>query len=391
MDTEIIKRAIVQVTVALFNGGIFMTVTNRKAEAIWIESKSYWQVKVQKDGMRKAFTSSLKGRKGKHEAEAKADEWLEKGTSDMRFPAAWELFLKDQQFRTGTQNYKKNEANGRLHILPVIGNKKLTAITPIHWQSCIDVATKKGLSRRSCKNILGTISAFLHFAKRARMKVASLETGDVTIPNSASPEREKNILQPNDVRTLFTQSTIIKHGEEIQAHYIYAWRLIVLTGLRRGELCGLRNEDIKNGCVSIKRSINGYGEETHGKNDNARRTITLAPIMQQVLKDQAEYLYELGVASQWVFPDEHGERTQPVSLTDRWRTYCKQHGFNSTIHELRHTFISLNKNDLPEELMKAFVGHSTSMDTYGIYGHKINGESAQTASIIESVFQKILE
>ncbi len=60
----------------------------RVSEAVWIESKSYWQIKVQRVGVRKAFASSLKGRKGKHEAENKADEWLAKGTEDIRFPAA---------------------------------------------------------------------------------------------------------------------------------------------------------------------------------------------------------------------------------------------------------------------------------------------------------------
>ena len=44
--------------------------TERRAEAIWIESKEYWEIKVQKDGVRKSFRSSVAGRKGKHEADA---------------------------------------------------------------------------------------------------------------------------------------------------------------------------------------------------------------------------------------------------------------------------------------------------------------------------------
>ena len=336
---------------------------SRRAEAIWIESKKYWQVKVQKDGVRKAFTSSTKGRKGKHEAENKADEWLESGTDDMRFPAAWAAFLEDQKSRTGTQNYIKNEANGRIHLAPIIGNRKLSSITPINWQACIDAAAKKNLSRRTCKNILGPISAFLHYCKRARLNVNPLEDGDVTIPNTAAPEKEKAILQPNDVKTLFAEPMIIKHGKPIAAHYIHAWRLIVVTGLRRGELCGLRREDVTTDRISVKRSVNNVSEETHGKNDNARSTIMLAPIMKKILADQTEYLKAQGIVSPWLFPDEWGDRANPKSVSDRWRSYCNQHGFKTTIHELRHTFISLSKNDLPEEMLKAVVGHSTSMDT----------------------------
>lgn len=62
----------------------------RSAEAIWVEARNRWQINVQKDGKRKNFTSSLPGRKGKHEAELKADEWLESQTEDRRFGSAVE-------------------------------------------------------------------------------------------------------------------------------------------------------------------------------------------------------------------------------------------------------------------------------------------------------------
>ncbi len=365
--------------------------TERRSEAIWIDARQRWQIKVQKNGERKCFISKLPGRKGKHEAEALADEWLSARTSDMRFPAAWQLFLDDQQARTGSANYAKHESCGRLYLLPVIGNKRLSALTPTIWQSCINAAAKHGLSRRSLKNIISSISAFLHFAKRSRLDVDQLEDGDLTIPQSAEPEKPKAILQPEHVRTLFSDDTIIKYGKHVRAHYIYAWRFFVLTGLRRGELCGLKWSDIRDNRIHVSRSINAFCEETHGKNDNARRTIVLAPLMFETLQAQKQHLKDLGLCSQWVFPDEYGERSTPKSVSDRWSTYCTQHGFKTTIHELRHTFISLNKSDLPLELMKSFVGHSTSMDTYGVYGHDVDGDSARAAAIIESVFDRILK
>ena len=86
----------------------------RRAEAIWIESKQYWQVKVQKNGVRKGFTSTTPGRRGKHEAENKADEWLERGTSEMRFTQAWEIYMQDQKKRSGTSNVTKLDQYYRL-------------------------------------------------------------------------------------------------------------------------------------------------------------------------------------------------------------------------------------------------------------------------------------
>lgn len=364
--------------------------TKRTAEAAWIEAESRWKVNVQKNGRRRSFYSSIKGRKGKHEAEAKADTWLESGTEDMRFPEAWAQFLTDQKARTGSANYEKHEIAGRLRLLPTIGNIRLSAITPNDWQRCIDAGAAAGLSRRSCKNLEGSISAFIHYAERNRWTVNRLLSDDLKIPNSAAPEKPKKILQPDDVRTLFTQDQILKSGRYVRAHYIYAWRFLVVTGLRRGELTGLRREDVDGSTLTIRRSINAFREETYGKNDNARRTIMLSPIAQSILADQRRHLKDLGLVSPWLFPDEYGDRAVPTSIYDRWRFYCGQHGFKTTIHELRHTFVSLNKS-MPLEIMKSYVGHSTSMDTYGIYGHDVDGELQYAANFVEGTIERILK
>ena len=59
----------------------------RKNEAVWLEKYGRWQIKVQVEGERRTFTSKVPGRKGKIEAEKKADAWLATGTrnSNARF------------------------------------------------------------------------------------------------------------------------------------------------------------------------------------------------------------------------------------------------------------------------------------------------------------------
>lgn len=362
----------------------------RRSEAIWIESRSRWQINVQREGTRKTFTSSTPGRRGKHEAEAKADDWLERGTSDMRFNQAWDMYISDQQSRTGKSNVTKLNQYYRLYLAPTVGSRKLSSVTPMLWQKCIDAAAVNGLSVRTCVNIRGAITSFIHYALRSRWDVQRIESGELVIPQSAAPKKNKIVLQPEEIRTLFTDPTYIKYGKPHTAHYIHAWRFMVATGLRRGELCGLRNDDISGNILSIHRSINNENEITCGKNRNARRTIELTQTAMRILDDQRAMLRQIGIISPWIFPDSNGDAPIPNRVYDQWVTYRTQHSIKSSLHELRHTFISLNKADLPLELMKSVVGHSASMDTFGVYGHEIEGERHRAAQIIDGVFQSVL-
>lgn len=364
----------------------------RRSEAAWNDAKSYWQINVQKDGTRRSFYSSLKGRKGKHEAEAKADDWLANGAhaSDMKLADAWKIYITDLEKRSSKANYKSHECAGRLYIVPALGSMKLSKITAVDWRRCISDAAKNNLSRRYLLNIRAAIMAFLTFAEDSLWAFNPVQAKKITIPNSAAPEKEKRILQPEDIRVLFSDDTYnYREGCRRTAHYIYLWRFIVVTGLRRGEAVGLKWEDVSDDTVTVRRSINEQNEETFGKNNNARRSFAMTEVARSVLDGQRDYLKSIGVISPWVFPAEDGSRADPHSVYLHWRSYSTQHGFRTTIHELRHTFVSLGK-DLPLEMMKSVVGHSTSMDTYGIYGHDVDGESKRAAQIIDGVFSGIL-
>lgn len=363
----------------------------RRSEAIWVEARNRWQINVQSGGERKTFISNTKGRKGKHEAEMKADEWLEKGTSEMRFTAAWDAFMSVQRERTGTANVNKLEQICRLYLSPCIIDRKVSSITPVMWQKCIDTAAQKGLSARTCTNIRAAINEFVGFALRSRWNVQRLEKGDLVIPKNAAACREKIVLQPYEIRVLFADACFPRYGRQEEAHFIYAWRFLVATGLRRGEMCGLRTEDIDGRTLTICRSINSENEITEGKNRNARRTIELTDTALKVLADQRAMLQRKALISPWVFCDRYGERPSPNCVYDQWDTYRKHHGIRSNLHELRHTFISINKADLPLELMKSVVGHSESMDTFGVYGHEIEGDRHRAATIIDGVFRGILD
>ena len=365
----------------------------RKTEAIWVPSQNRWRIRVTVKGKTKPFYSPTPGRRGKIEAERAADEWLDNGGSDdPRFEVVWAAYLQSvadtHKEKKESPAYIKYESMGRLHLLPRLKLMRISAITCADWQECITAAYNRGLAHKTCSNVRGAITAFYRYAKKARIRMESPDM--LEIPKDA-PKGKRKILQPDGLRLLFTIDHITAYRKPAPCFYIHAWRFFVLTGLRRGELCGLRREDIVDNILYIRRSINSRQQETSGKNENATRYIVLSERMLAILDAQAEHLRKQGIISPWVFPSEDGNQTDTNRLYKKWYTYRNQHKLESSLHELRHTMVSIVKSDVPESLMKSVVGHSESMDTYGTYGHQVDDDARRASKMINDVFDRIFD
>ncbi len=362
----------------------------RNTEAKWIEVRQRWQINVtNEDGERKTFVSSKPGRKGKLESERKADDWLEDSSKQrIRLEEAWKQFITDKSELNGTQWIKQLDSIYRNWIEPEIGKKKLQRITPAEWQHCITSANNAGKAKKTLENIRGAMTTFFDWCDANRVKCDAPKK--LTIPKGA-PVGKRTILNNDDIKTLFTDDTITVRNKAHKAFYIHAWRLIVILGLRRGELAGIKCSDIdENNVLHIRRSINRLGEITDGKTENAQRDILLPPHALKVIEDQQEMLKSIGIATRtWLFPGRDGNQMNTNALYKQWKTYREQHGIKSSLHELRHTTVSLVKTELPEDLLKQMIGHSESMDT-GRYKHKTDGDLERTAKIVEGVFSEIL-
>lgn len=346
----------------------------RTAEAIWIESRNRWQINVQRDGKRKTFTSSTPGRKGKHEAEAKADDWLEAGQpDDMRFDAAWAQYLSHVKATTGSSSYACTESVGRIWLLPTLGSKKLSRITLDDVQSIINAAAAKGRAYYTCFDIRRRLSRMLNYCHDRNWINSTAIMTNVTIPTTA-PKSKKQAVQPDQIRFVFSCDIERFHYGHRFCFYIHAFRFFILSGVRSGELCGFRRDDFDGRTLTIRHTINSFRETRDGKNDNALRVIPLTSYALKVLQDQFDMLDRLGIHSPWIFPDKDGQQMHPHKMYQRWIYYARPHGIDVSVHELRHTFISMTQRRMPMPLLKRIVGHSASMDTGGVYGHEMDDD-----------------
>lgn len=354
-----------------------------------------WIIKVQRDGTQKQFTSCKPGRKGKLEAERKADEWLEKGLTgkDPRVAAAYAEFVESKRKEGKSSAWPtKLESMGRIHILPYIEHKKVSALVQNDWKDIMDKAAKKKfrgkpLSKKTLEDIRGAITGFATYCDDAGYQIRPIK--HLTIDPDA-PVGERTILQPDGIKVLFAEDTIVNRGRKVFCWYINLWRLLLVTGLRRGEACGLQRDDRDGDRLHIRRSINGFDEITRGKTDTAKRTVYITPTITKVLNDQAALLRAAGIVSPWLFPDGDGHMSSPNNVYNSWDTYRRQHGIEPTLHELRHTYVSLMQDVIPETALKRMVGHTEKMDTFGTYGHEVDGVTEKAAQLAEGVLKDLI-
>lgn len=355
--------------------------TKRTSSAKWVESKGYWMIKVQQDGVRKSFYSTKPGRNGQREANAKADAWLETGVGNVsiRCNDALDEFLKYKTETCSKSQYLKLESICRLYIRPVIGKKKISKVSFDDLQSIIDFAIKKKLSAKSVSNIKSTVGQFFKFCRRK--DYSQLFTEDLDTSNAKRKE-VKRILQPENIYKLFHSDLVQLRGKWVYDTYVNAFRFLVVTGLRPGELIGLKWDDIDSRVIYLKRAINVYGEHTKGKNENALRAVPLTSIANHILLDQSqleknEQGYVFNVKSESTF-------------RHRWKAYCISNEIPyCSLYELRHTFVSI-ASSLPEGELKPIVGHSRNMDTFAVYGHAVDGQLENTARKLDLIFSGIL-
>ena len=358
----------------------------RKNEAIWLSGENRWLLQIHVDGKRKKFYSSVKGKRGKIQAERKADEWLERTTfaENARVQDVFSSFIADMKEQD--LYYQQYESIGNVWILPSIGKKRFVNLVDADFQNVLNNAYKKGLTKKSIQNIRGCITKFLKYARQhGNTKLRpELEI------NKKAPSVKKRSLENEEIKKFFTCDGT-RRGWYVQDDwYRYMYRFAIATGMRPSELCGLKIDDIDGEYLTISRGINARGEITDGKNENARRTFKLNSVALSVLESQLRMLEDYHLDLVWLFPQEDGRPTDEQIYYRRFKAFCKFNGIEHiTPYELRHTYVSINK-EMPDELLKLQVGHSKAMQTREQYSHERIGDSERAAEFSSVALEKIL-
>lgn len=177
-------------------------------------------------------------------------------------------------------------------------------------------------------------------------------------------------------------------------------RLLLFTGLRRGEVCGLEWDDIdfENHIVNVCRSSLYIPEkgvfQDVTKNDSSTRSIKVTDTVLDILQDQRRWQAEqqLRVGDKWrnssrIFVSMMGGNIHPDSVTSWFHRFISQTDLPQiSIHSLRHTNVTLQINcGVPVTTIAARLGHSSVNTTNQIYIHAIRSANEAAAEALDNI------
>lgn len=185
--------------------------------------------------------------------------------------------------------------------------------------------------------------------------------------------------------------------------YKTLFMLILYTGMRRGEACGLTWDDIdlKNEIIDInKTSIytperGVFDDDT--KNSSSRRVVRVpAPMIEQLRKykrHQAQQRLKLG--DKWensdkLFTTWNGRAIHPDTVSAWLREFIKRHNLPEvTVHGLRHTNATLLiYNGTNIKTVSSRLGHADVSTTGNIYTHAIKTADEMAAETLADIFSR---
>jgi integrase len=220
-------------------------------------------------------------------------------------------------------SWETNEISWRLYISPSkLGRMKLDTIKRRDVQAFVDGISK---SARYVRRIGAFLSVCLSEAVHDEFISVNPSSG-VRYPEVE--ERENRTLAPEEAILLLNPTDRLSTMVLVAAH----------TGLRRGELCGLRWEDVKDGFLRIRRAISpvrGGDVETTTKTRKSMSDIPLTQEAENAIRSQPN-------RGKYVFSTSDGGPISPSNLSRDWRKWAKDHELTGMrLHDLRGSFVSL--------------------------------------------------
>ena len=275
------------------------------------------------------------------------------------------------------------------HIAPYIGDIPLEKLSTMDLQKLYrKLMTKgrveriesekqsKGLSAKTVRNINQVISSAMDFA--VAQKIISVNPCKAV----ALPKVEHKEMKTIPAEQL---EAFLREARETGVYEMYYIELA--TGLRRGELLGLKWQDIdwKNGIIKVRRQVarvDGEIVEAPLKTKNSYRAVTISQQAIEVLKTQ-----KAKTNDEYVFASPNGGPISPDSVNNMLKRVLARAGIPKVrFHDLRHTFATIAlQNGVDIKTVSGMLGHFSAGFTLDTYAHVTTSAQKEAAETMGNV------
>jgi integrase len=304
------------------------------------------------------------------------DEWLPAMQPPRVRPSTW-------------LSYQRNLER---HVIPTLGQIELQRLTPAHltgfYRSLLTggrLDRRGGLSAKSVKNIHGALHPALKDAVRWGY-VARNVADAADPPKVVTPEMQ--VWSPAQLRTFLTH---------VRDDRLYAaWMLFATTGMRRGEVAGLRwvDVDLAAGRVTPRKprvEVNYKVHVSEPKTAKGKRSLALDPATGAALREHRAHQAEerLIVGPGWqdcglVFTWGDGRPLHPERFSRWFERLAREAGLPKIrLHDVRHSYATAAlAAGVPAKVVSERLGHANIAITMDTYSHVLPGMDERAASVV---------
>lgn len=345
------------------------------------KSKWFYVITLGKDENGKRIQHKKRGFKSKTEAKNQlmlAQNSLANGAHVYASKVTYGMYLMEwfnnRRSYLGSQTVKVNEQFIKNHIIPSLGKIPLDKLNTLQIKEFVSILQKKELADSTIRRIFNIVNSSLNAAEKEQLipkNFASLM--------SDKPKVKKKALQVWDISEV---QSFLKTAKDSNTRYYIAFHLALTTGMRQGEILGLRWSDIdfERKIISVNQTLTHDGKELKvgTKTLTSIRSISIDSVTMDELQKHHEFVNEEKLKAGDMYKDNNlvigtnfGTPCTPRNLTRTWYKLLEISRLRKiTFHGLRHTHASLLlKTNTHPKVVSERLGHSKIQTTMDIYSH----------------------
>ena len=268
------------------------------------------------------------------------------------------VYLEEKTGKVKDSTLKCYQRNIRCHILPKLGGRVAANLTVEDIDDYL-----KAMQESFSPKLVREVGALL----LALLRLAGINfTGEVTLPKV----RQKNVEVFTETELKQLARIILRRTDETGLGIL----LTVYTGIRLGELCGLKWQDVNagKGMLHVQRTVERVAQEDGTtclavltpKTESSNRWIPIPQEMMRVLKPDQRLPETYLLTGGEIIPD-------PRTMQNRYRALLKRIGVPyRNFHALRHTYATrCIEQGIDAKSVSELLGHSDVRTTLRLYVH----------------------